>query len=135
MPNHQHEMFFTGLIHPQSGNWRLDRPWTVHEKNREIQIFFQNSAFNVRVRFSDRHELGKDTNQDNSWLNPIWLEVESVVRSVLDSLGFVLAASLEMEMTTGRGGMFPGLSESITPFPPTRVSKGTGLSQTCSAGI
>ncbi|MBY4380882.1 hypothetical protein HQO24_04815 [Rhodococcus fascians] len=68
-----------------------------------MQIFFQNSAFNVRVRFSDRHELGKDTNQDNSWLNPIWLEVESVVRSVLDSLGFVLAASLEMEMTTGRG--------------------------------
>lgn len=104
MAETQHDLLFTGLIHPRPGRWHIDRPILVQDGGRDIEIYFDNSTFNVRVSFSDSHELGHDREQDSVWLNPIWHEVEAVVRSVLDSLGFVLAASLEMEMTTGRLG-------------------------------
>jgi hypothetical protein len=100
--DHLHDIFFTGLIHPQAGYWHLDRPLTLTEGGREIEVFFQNSVFNVRVTFSDGYRLGVDADRDAAWLNPIWYEVEARIRSVLDCLGFVLAASLEIEMTTGR---------------------------------
>lgn len=110
MAETQHEIFFTGLIHPQAGGWHIDYPITVQDGGRDIEIYIRNSAFNVRVSFSDSHELGHDLEQDSVWLNLTWYEVGAVLQSVLDSLGFVLAASLEIEMTTGRAdaGMIIG---------------------------
>ncbi|WP_433679959.1 hypothetical protein [Nocardia sp. CA-119907] len=102
MTSHQHDLFFTGLIHPRAGYWHLDRPVKMTEGDRTIEVFFRDSAFNVRVTFSDNHQLGHGEEDDAVWINPIWYEVEAAVRAVLDSLGFVLAAPLELEMTTGR---------------------------------
>ncbi|WP_315901382.1 hypothetical protein [Rhodococcus sp. BP22] len=102
MTEYQHDIFFTGLIHPQAGSWHIDRPVVIQESGRLIEVYFRDSAFNVRVNFTDGHQLGHDEEQDGTWLNPIWYEVEAVVRAVIDSLGFVIAASLEIEMTTGR---------------------------------
>ncbi|MGX7696500.1 hypothetical protein [Gordonia polyisoprenivorans] len=99
----KHNILFTGLIHPQAGNWCLDHPVTVDSGDCRVEVFFYRSALNVRVTFEDDYDIGKgDADSDAIWLNPIWYQVEASVRSVLDSLGFVLAASLEVEMTTGR---------------------------------
>ncbi|MFQ6396644.1 hypothetical protein ACLMAJ_24665 [Nocardia sp. KC 131] len=102
MTEQQHDLIFTGLIHPQAGNWHLDRPVQMTQGDRRIEVFFANSAFNVRVTFRDDHQLGNDGEEDAAWLNPIWYETEAAVQSVVDSLGFILAASLELEMTAGR---------------------------------
>lgn len=116
MTVHHHNIFFTGLIHPQAGAWHIDRPITVQDRGREIEIYFRDSAFNIRVSFIDSHELGKDPEQDPAWLNPIWYEVEAVFQSVLDSLGFILAAPLEIEMKTGRADA-TGFVGSLTSQP------------------
>ncbi|WP_280458689.1 hypothetical protein [Nocardia carnea] len=116
MTTHQHDLFFTGLIHPQAGYWHLDRPVTMNAGERLVEVFFANSAFNVRVRFSDHHQLGQSGEADSAWLNPIWYEVEAVVQAVLDSLGFVLAAPLDLEMTTGRADA-DAIVGGLTSFP------------------
>ncbi|MFC9434785.1 hypothetical protein [Nocardia sp. NPDC057030] len=102
MTEQQHDLIFTGLLHPQAGNWHLDRSIQMAQGDRRIEVFFVNSAFNVRVTFRDDYQLGHNGEEDAAWLNPIWYETEAAVQSVVDSLGFVLAASLELEMTAGR---------------------------------
>ncbi|MGV9673151.1 MULTISPECIES: hypothetical protein [unclassified Gordonia (in: high G+C Gram-positive bacteria)] len=114
---HKHDIVFTGLIHPQAGNWRLDHPIKLASGSRQVEVYFNRSAFNVRVTFEDDYQIGSGNENDSVWLNPIWYEVEASVRGVL-SLGFVLAASLEIEMTTGRADVegFVGSNTTMPAF-------------------
>ncbi len=77
---------FHGVVHPASNCWRLDEPFILTFPDSEWTIVLAESKFRVLARGSRPNDLATFRN-----------EVMSVVRGVLDALGFHLGAVLTPE--------------------------------------
>jgi hypothetical protein len=91
---------FTGRIHPERFNWNMNPPYEVIVSHHDgtsslLQITISASQVNVVVR----------TNSDDAVLD-MKNRVARQVRNLVDSLGFVTAASLDVEIIncTSLGG-------------------------------
>lgn len=91
----EHRVIFIGQVRPQTGNWYFDGPIVAAREDEKIQMMVQESVFTVRV---DTHSPKAD--DDDAWLDRVWLRCLVVVRAALDSLGFHRGATLEIERLT-----------------------------------
>ncbi|WP_280248949.1 hypothetical protein [Nocardia abscessus] len=91
---------FMGLVHPQGGAWYFDGLRSDELHDRRIDVVLRDSAFNVRV-FLHQSPFTGDQAADALVLFPLWGETESVLRGLLDSLGFHVGAALEPQFLTG----------------------------------
>jgi hypothetical protein len=76
-----------GVVHPQSSCWRLDEPFHLGFPDSEWTIVMSDSKFRVLARGPSPNDLATYRN-----------EVMSVVRGVLDAIGFHLGAVLTPEL-------------------------------------
>ncbi|MFC3964053.1 hypothetical protein [Nocardia jiangsuensis] len=81
---------FVGLVHPQGGGWFLDAPVGFQNDASKIQVIIRQSTFQAFVDTVSTDDVGT-----------VWNHTASVVRGVLDSIGFHRAAALSIELTGG----------------------------------
>jgi hypothetical protein len=93
-----------GVVHPQSGAWALNEPWTVTaEDGSSVQIMLTLSQYSMRITTEgpdDIHAAIKDGSAQ-TWVNEVIYGHQPLLRGVLDSLGLHLGARLDPEMTSG----------------------------------
>jgi hypothetical protein len=86
---------FSGLVHPTGCAWHFDDTVTVQRDDEDIWIGVWDSTFTVRVSSPEGAAV------DFEWIEQLWQRTSAVVRAALDSLGFLLGASLEIELLSG----------------------------------
>ncbi|GAA2068433.1 hypothetical protein [Williamsia deligens] len=89
---------FGGVVHPQSGSWRFYGPVNVRRDTTDLRIAVMNSTFSVRAVVKEPPEVGSDV---AGFVSRLWYDTDAVVMSVLDALGFCLAAPLTIQLITG----------------------------------
>lgn len=92
----EHRITWTGLVHPQGGNWRLDFPVRVKYREREVGVMLNRSVFHMIVT-EDR----EDDEPFDAWAHRVWLTYVPAVQGVVDALGFHLGAHLTLEPIGG----------------------------------
>jgi hypothetical protein len=93
-----------GVVHPESGGWRLNEPWTVTaEDGSSVQIMLAGSQYSMRIATEgpDNIDAAKKDGSFVTWVNEVVYGHQPLLRGLLDALGLHLGARLDPEMTGG----------------------------------
>lgn len=85
-----HVVHFVGIVHPQSGSWYFDGPIELTRDGAAVTITIMNSTFRASVR-----------TQAIADLDSLWNQTASDVRTALDSLSYLRAAPINIELVGG----------------------------------
>lgn len=81
--------YATGVIHPLQGNWNFEQPISASFHDGNWQLHVKQSRFHLFISGERPDDLSTFQN-----------EVISIVQGCVDALGFHLAASLRIELTS-----------------------------------